>query len=87
MQRLSYVGELGYEIYVEFDKAVEIYSLLINEVNISLIKMDIENYEYYVNQFHTINSFPSRTYLPKSYNDLSLKTLIKFLLNKFLKRK
>lgn len=46
-----------------------------------------ENYEYYVNQFHTINSFPSRTYLPKSYNDLSLKTLIKFLLNKFLKRK
>ncbi len=31
VQRLSYVGELGYEIYVEFDKAVEIYSLLINE--------------------------------------------------------
>ncbi len=31
VQRLSYVGELGYEIYVEFDKAVEIYSLFINE--------------------------------------------------------
>ena len=31
VQSLSYVGELGYEIYLEFDKAVEIYSLLINE--------------------------------------------------------
>jgi hypothetical protein len=47
----------------------------------------ISNNEYYINKFHTENLFPSRTYLPKSYNDLSLKTLIKFLLGKFFNRK
>ncbi len=45
-----------------------------------------KNSEYYINQFHTINSFPSRTYLPKSYNDLSLRNLLKFFLNKILKK-
>ncbi len=46
----------------------------------------IENNEYYVNKFNMINSFPSRTYLPKSYNDLSLKTFVKFLKNKLFRR-
>ena len=31
IQRLSYVGELGYEIYVEFKHAIKIYEILINE--------------------------------------------------------
>ena len=31
IQRLSYVGELGYEIYVEFRHAKHIYEILINE--------------------------------------------------------
>ena len=30
-QRLSYVGELGYELYVEFDDAKKIYELIINK--------------------------------------------------------
>ena len=30
-QRLSYVGELGYELYIEKDKAKEIYNLIINK--------------------------------------------------------
>ena len=46
----------------------------------------IENSEYYTNKLNTINSFPSRTYIPKSYNDLSLTTLIKYLRNKLLKK-
>ena len=29
-QRLSYVGELGYELYVEFKDAKKIYELIIN---------------------------------------------------------
>ena len=29
-QRLSYVGELGYELYIEKDKAKEIYNLIVN---------------------------------------------------------
>ena len=46
----------------------------------------IENNEYYVNKFNMIKSFPSRTYLTKSYNDLSLKTFVKFLKNKLFRR-
>ena len=45
----------------------------------------IENSEYYTNKFNTVNSFPSRTYLPKTYNDLSLRTFIKFLKNKLFR--
>ncbi len=30
-QRLSYVGELGYELYVEFNDAKKVYELIINE--------------------------------------------------------
>jgi len=46
----------------------------------------IENSEYYTNKLNTVNSFPSRMYIPNSYNDLSLTTFIKYLKNKLLKR-
>ena len=50
-QRLSYVGELGYELYVEFDKAKKIYELLIekgkdfNLSNCGMHAMDIMRME------------------------------------------
>ena len=31
IQRLSYVGELGYELYLEFKDAKKIYELIINK--------------------------------------------------------
>ncbi len=31
VQRLSYVGEIGYEIYIQKDKAKEIYNLIVNK--------------------------------------------------------
>ena len=46
----------------------------------------LDNSEFYTNKINTINSFPSRTYIPKSYNDLSLKTFIKYIKNKFFKK-
>ena len=50
-QRLSYVGELGYELYVEFDKAKKIYEFLIekgkdfNLSNCGMHAMDIMRME------------------------------------------
>ena len=46
----------------------------------------VENSEYYTNKLNTVNSFPSRMYIPNSYNDLSLTTLINYLKKKLLKR-
>lgn len=47
----------------------------------------IKNEQYFNHKLHFVNQFPSRTYLPKSYNDLSLTTYFKFLFNKFLRKK
>ena len=46
----------------------------------------IDYTEFYTNKINTINSFPTRTYIPKSYNDLSLRSFIKYLKNKFFKK-
>ncbi len=51
IQRLSYVGELGYEIYVEFVKAKEIYNLIVEEgkklniINCGMHSLDIMRME------------------------------------------
>lgn len=47
----------------------------------------INNEQYFDQKFHFENRFPSRTYLPKSYNDLSFKSYLRFLVNKFLRKK
>ena len=47
----------------------------------------INNEQYFDQKFHFINRFPSRTYIPKSFNDLSFKNYFKFLINKFLRKK
>ena len=31
VQRLSYVGELGYELYIDMSDAKEIYNLIVND--------------------------------------------------------
>ena len=38
-QRLSYVGELGYELYVEFKDAKKIYELIIKKVKILIFQI------------------------------------------------
>ena len=50
-QRLSYVGELGYEIYVQVDKAEQIYKKIVNEgkkfhiINCGMHSLDIMRME------------------------------------------